>query len=185
MGMRRARARARDERGVALVEFALVFPLMLLLIVGAVEFGKAFFYWLDMSQLANTGARMAVVDRWPGCTTQTAACADTPPATPTTECGQVNPTTPRECTLQLYLRHQANTTDLVASTTVTVCFVGKNPPDANVGDAVRVTVSTPYNWLPFLNWGGGSVTNVTLRSSATMRLEQKPTRLTGVQCPGT
>ena len=185
MGMRRARARARDERGVALVEFALVFPLMLLLIVGAVEFGKAFFYWLDMSQLANTGARMAVVDRWPGCTTKTSACVD---PVPPTNCGKVVPpaTTPKECTLQTYLRQQANTTDLVASTTVTVCFVGKTPANANVGDAVRVTVSTPYNWLPFINWGGGSVTNVTLRSSATMRLEQKPTRLAGTsQCAGT
>ena len=185
------RRRLHDQRGQALVEFALVLPILLALLVGAVEFGKAFFYWLDLSHLANTGARAAVVDRWAGCTVKTSPCIDEPPATPGTKCGQDNdpgvPVDPRECTLQTYLRDQANTQDITSASTVTICFVGTNPVDATVGTTVRVTVRVPYNFLPFLkDFTAGKVGSVTLRSSATMRLEQRPQRMSGAtRCPGT
>src|SRR5919199_1947026 len=57
--------RWRDERGVALTEFALVLPLLLLLILGMVDFGKAFNYWIDETHLASEGSRWAVIDKWP------------------------------------------------------------------------------------------------------------------------
>ena len=47
----------RDESGAALVEFALVLPLLLLLLFGLLDFGKAFNYWIDETHLANAGAR--------------------------------------------------------------------------------------------------------------------------------
>src|SRR4051794_27742312 len=56
---------AADERGVALVEFALVLPLILLLLFGMIDFGKAFNYWNDETHLANEAARYAVVNRNP------------------------------------------------------------------------------------------------------------------------
>lgn len=62
---RRRGPRLRAERGVALVEFALVAPLLMLLLFGMLDFGKAFAYWIDETHLANTGARMAVVNNWP------------------------------------------------------------------------------------------------------------------------
>jgi Flp pilus assembly protein TadG len=170
-----------DERGQALVEFALVMPLMLALLVGAIEFGRGFFYWLDLGHLANTGGRMAVVDKWPGCTTKTSACVDTPP----NNCGKIvaPATTPDECTLQTYLRQQANTSDLVSKATVEVCFVGKLPADATVGDPVRVTVKVPYSWFNLL---GHTLVSYTIKSSTTMRLEQAPVRLSGgSKCVGT
>ena len=58
---------ASDERGVALVEFALVLPLILLLMLGMIDFGKAFNYWNDETHLANEAARQAVVDNCPSC----------------------------------------------------------------------------------------------------------------------
>src|SRR5437870_11459882 len=60
--LRRALRRCRDERGVALTEMALVLPLLLLLILGMVDFGKAINYWIDNTHLANEGARLAVVN---------------------------------------------------------------------------------------------------------------------------
>jgi Flp pilus assembly protein TadG len=188
MGMRRRTL--RDERGQSLVEFALVLPILLALLVGAVEFGKAFFYWLDLSHLANTGARAAVVDRWPGCTNTTppiTPCTDQVPVNPNTKCGELNAGVPLQCTLQKYLRQQANTDDITSASTVTICFVGKNPADAAVGDTVRVTVNVPYNFLPFLkDFTKNKLGNVNLRSSATMRLEQQPRRMSGaIRCPGT
>ena len=59
------RRSAADERGVALVEFALVLPLILLLLFGMIDFGKAFNYWNDETHLANEAARYAVVNRNP------------------------------------------------------------------------------------------------------------------------
>src|SRR5438067_9074985 len=69
--LRRALRRCRDERGVAVTEFALVLPLLLLLILGMIDFGKAINYWLDNTHLANEGARLAVVNNNPGGSTTT------------------------------------------------------------------------------------------------------------------
>jgi Flp pilus assembly pilin Flp len=61
-----ARNRIRDERGVALTEFALVLPLLMILLMGMLDLGKAFNYWIDTTHLANLGARWAAVNKWPG-----------------------------------------------------------------------------------------------------------------------
>jgi Flp pilus assembly protein TadG len=54
------------QKGAVLVEFALVLPLLLLLLFGMVEFGRAFNYWIDETHLANAAARWAAVDKNPG-----------------------------------------------------------------------------------------------------------------------
>src|SRR3954471_6137760 len=56
----------RDERGVALVEFALVLPLVLVLLLGMIDVGKAINYWNDETHLANEAARFAAVNKNPG-----------------------------------------------------------------------------------------------------------------------
>src|SRR5918912_12141 len=68
---RRVLRRCRDERGVALTEMALVLPLLLLLILGMIDFGKAINYWIDDTHLANQGACLAVVNNYPGGSTTT------------------------------------------------------------------------------------------------------------------
>ena len=53
--------RLRDRRGQSMVEFALVLPILLLVVFGATEFGRA---WMTMNILtaaAREGARLAVV----------------------------------------------------------------------------------------------------------------------------
>ena len=59
--MRRLR-RGRDERGANLVEFALVLPLLLLLILGIIEFGYLFAQYNEVRHGAHEGARLAAVD---------------------------------------------------------------------------------------------------------------------------
>ncbi len=61
----------RDESGVALVEFAFVLPLLLVLLLGIIDFGRAFNHWIDATHLANVGARYATVNKNPGATGQT------------------------------------------------------------------------------------------------------------------
>jgi Flp pilus assembly protein TadG len=56
------RSLARDETGQSLVEFGLVVPILCLLILGILDFGKAMNYWHDMTHVANQIARQAAVN---------------------------------------------------------------------------------------------------------------------------
>src|SRR5208283_5416551 len=50
------------EDGQALVEFALVLPIIILILFGIVVFGVALNDWIDETQLASEAARFASVD---------------------------------------------------------------------------------------------------------------------------
>lgn len=58
--MRSREHRGRRERGAALVEFAIVLPLFLLLIGGMVDFGRAFYTEVMLTNAAREGARAAM-----------------------------------------------------------------------------------------------------------------------------
>jgi len=51
----------RNQRGTALIEFTLILPLLLLLTVAAVDFGRAFFVRSVVEQAAREGVRMRAV----------------------------------------------------------------------------------------------------------------------------
>jgi hypothetical protein len=50
----------RRERGQALVEFALTFPILLLILVAVVDLGRAFYAGVVAEQAAREGARLAM-----------------------------------------------------------------------------------------------------------------------------
>jgi Flp pilus assembly protein TadG len=137
------------EAGVSVVEFALVLPLLLVLLLGVLDFGRAFNYWIDQTHLANEGARWAVVNKNPGAGT-----------------------------LQEYIRDQGTTPELRNGGTASVpvplqvCISFPNGT-ADVGDPVLVTATSTYNWLPFLGTRIG-IGQTTMSSSSTMRLEATP-----------
>lgn len=54
--------RVRKERGSALVEFAMVMPLLLMLVFGIMESGWLFAQLTETRNAAREGARLAVVD---------------------------------------------------------------------------------------------------------------------------
>ena len=152
---------AGDERGAALVEFALVVPILLVLLMAMLDFGKAFNYWIDETQLASAGARWAVVNASPG------QCPDL--STPST--------------LAAYIQCQADTKELRNGGTSSVANPAKVcisfPPVSGhsnplVGDPVRVTVSVSYKWLPIIGQRISAVAT-TIRGESTMRLEAPPT----------
>lgn len=51
-----------DERGIALVEFALVVPMLLLLIVGTLDFARAVNAYLTINSAVREGARAVALD---------------------------------------------------------------------------------------------------------------------------
>jgi len=55
------RSRGRSERGAALLEMALTLPLLLLVCVGILEFGRAYQTWQVLTNAAREGARVAVL----------------------------------------------------------------------------------------------------------------------------
>jgi Flp pilus assembly protein TadG len=70
----------RDGRGQALVEFALVFPALVLLLFGIVDFGRAIYDYNTLANAARVGVRVAIVNQngaGTGCATGSGA---TPPA---------------------------------------------------------------------------------------------------------
>jgi len=152
---RRGRGRER-ESGQALVEFALIVPLFLAIVVGVIQFGVALNFWLDLQRLANQGARSAAVNCGSG----------------SNQCG---PTT-----LEAYLDRKtaANPGGQVISggndPTVEICYVPPSPMPAgwqpDTGDAVRVSLKERYRLQAIVG-----LAKVDLTAKATMRLEQRPT----------
>jgi TadE-like protein len=147
--------RLKNERGVAMVEFALVAPLLFLLLFGMIDFGKAFNYWNVEQQMANQGARLAAVN---------AGGPWTCPSGPT-------PTK-----LADYIQCQAVTGELRRGNSIWLADGAKVCIDApngttEVGDPVRVEVRADYNWLPLIA-DHISATQTRITGRATMRLEQ-------------
>jgi Flp pilus assembly protein TadG len=58
--------RLRDQRGQSLVEFALVLPLLSLLLFGIIQFGIVFNNYIDLTDAVRAGARKATVSRQTG-----------------------------------------------------------------------------------------------------------------------
>jgi len=144
------RSALHDERGQALVEFALVLPLLVFLLFTMLDFGKAYNYWNDANHLTAEAARFAVVNRKPD-----------PAST---------------ASLQMQIRQQADTAELRngggSSTAAQVCVAFPNGT-SNVGDPVRVTMTFTYDFLPVVDFASKTIT-----SSSIMRLEAPPTNYT-------
>ena len=147
--------RIRNERGVAVVELAVIMPAFLLILLGVMDFGKVFNYWQTGTQAAAVGARAAAVDNWPR------TCrAGVPPVLSTT------------CTLQQWVRSQLKTRELYEDAHVCVAFPdtpSTGETNHSPGNRIVVRVQVPYD-IPLVN----SLVHgaaVTLRSSATMRIE--------------
>jgi Flp pilus assembly protein TadG len=64
---------ARDQRGALAVEFAIVLPLLLLIVIGAIEFGRVYSQFQVFNGAAREGARCAAVQATPygDCVVQT------------------------------------------------------------------------------------------------------------------
>src|SRR4051812_42906198 len=147
--LRHIRTRLAAEDGQSAIEFALVLPFVLVILLGFVDLGFVFNFWNDEQHLASSGARMAVVNRVPA-----------------------NPCATGD-TLQAYIICQADsrtlrdggTSQIPNALQVCVDF----PSGRLAGQPVKVTVRTTYRFFP-----GLGLSDVLLTGSATMRLETAP-----------
>jgi Flp pilus assembly protein TadG len=137
----RRQGRLLREDGQAAVEFALVVPLLVLIIIAILHFGKVMNYWLDLNHVASEGARKAAVN---------------------TFASDAEYDTYIRSRLETGELRTGGTTSIPSASTVAVCL----PEGADVGDPVTVQVAVGYS-LPFIG------STVTIRGTATMRLEQQ------------
>lgn len=148
MGVGEARKQIARGDGQALIELALVLPLILIILFGVVDFGKAFNYQNDETNLANEAARYAVVGNCG------AGCASIVTA----------------------VKNDADSGDLkngggsISSpgVSVSLCFPSGS---GALGEPVRATVSANYNWLSYLVSKAGLSPTVPIVARATMRME--------------
>jgi TadE-like protein len=142
--------RLRSERGAELIEFALVLPLLLFIIMGLVDFGFLFQRFEVVTNAAREGARMAVLPGY--------ATADV-----TTR-------------VRAYVSNGGlaitGTNPSVSVTNVTIP-TGGGP--VMQGKRVQVVYSSPYLFLgPLAGWFGGTFTTANLTGTAIMRDELAP-----------
>lgn len=131
---RRDRLR-RDERGVALVEFALVLPLLVLICLGTIDFGRAYATWNSVKNAAREGAAFAQLN--PGKVTSSGICAD-----PNNIAWHVHN---ESSTVNAYAVTVTRTSDGAA---VTGCNAGTIPAS---GTTIRVKASTTFSIItPFV-----------------------------------
>jgi Flp pilus assembly protein TadG len=74
MGGRRL---ARSESGQAVVEFALILPILMLVIVGIFKFGVSFNNYLSLTDAVRSGARQLSLERGQGGSDPNVPCQDT------------------------------------------------------------------------------------------------------------
>ncbi|MCW3068041.1 MAG: pilus assembly protein [Solirubrobacterales bacterium] len=116
----RARVMATAEQGQALVEFALVLPLLLLVLFGIAQFGLAYNVTNDDTHLANEIARFAAVNE--------------------------NPGEGSSQTLQSWGKAQADQYALQHGATICISF----PNGSEIGAPVRVEMRNAVKWLPIV-----------------------------------
>jgi Flp pilus assembly protein TadG len=150
----RLRALRRDEHGTAVVEFALVAPILFLLMFGILDFGRVLNYYNQESQLAGLGARAAAVNRNPdGVATASGTSIQTQ-------------------LVNTYAKGELNGK-------MTACI--SEPSGQGVGKPVTVTTHYNFHFLPLIGAAlrlGASPT-IDISTSQTVRQEVAPTYATG------
>lgn len=151
--------RFRDESGQALIEFAFVIIMLLVMVVAVVDFARVFLQYQVVTDAAREGARQAVVFEDPPLTADSITTVvlsalslggvDVSSWTRTEDCerpsGSVEVVTLYSC------RWESSTS----------------------GDEVRVGIAVPYEFSilgPFIGWTTGD-RRITLRTSIAMRNE--------------
>jgi Flp pilus assembly protein TadG len=140
------RRRLRAEDGTALIEFAVVLPVLIAIVMGILYFGRYESYANDEIQLASSAARWASINS--------------------------NPGSGAGLTLQQYVAQQASPELANGSSDVSAIKVYIYYPSGStgqIGQPVRACVTNTLNFIPLLG-----LTRSTMVQTATMSVEQAP-----------
>jgi Flp pilus assembly protein TadG len=149
-------SKLHDERGSALVEFAVVLPVLLMIIIGILTFGRYENYSIQETNMASQAVRWAAVNN--------------------------NPSSSKS--LQSYVQSEATgelgsgSSDVTSPAAVYLYF----PTGSTnaVGNPVRACVVATVKLLPIL----GTATSIQIAQSASMRIDQAGTNWSTSNNPG-
>jgi Flp pilus assembly protein TadG len=134
----------RSEKGAALVEFAVVAPVLAFLLVGIIDFGR---YTYD-GILAANAARAAA------------------------SYGAQNLTTAEDTTTMQTVGQEDSQGLTLTVTPTVVCMSGSTVVTCGTsGETVYVNVKTSGSYSPLIRYAGMPSTTLTVSGSATMRVE--------------
>jgi Flp pilus assembly protein TadG len=139
----------RGERGASLVELALMLPLFILLLAGAVDFGRAYYLAIEVAGAAHAAVAYGSQNPTDTAGMKTAAQDDAPNVP---NLSVTTPTYGCEC---------SDGTGYSAS-----CTTG--PSCTNNNEVYRVNVTVTGTFTPIIPWHGVS-SSMSLSSSASMR----------------
>jgi Flp pilus assembly protein TadG len=141
----RTARRSREQSGQAVVEFAVIANVLLIIIFAIYQIGVVFEHYIDVSDAARSGARAG--SQWAACASSNGTAFVS---------GKVHTIVQQSTSL--------STTDSTSDL--------QHPSDANwaSGDDISVTVSTPYDISLF----GIGVSNGTLSHTVTMKAQKGP-----------
>jgi hypothetical protein len=159
-----------SQKGASAVEFALILPLLMLILWGIIEFGLVLYNKQVITNASREGARAGIV----AATARLIPGPTTPP--PASSCVTSNPADPVSisCVVGQYCRNHL----ISFSTTLTnpQVAVSGYASDAAFGTNLTVTVSYTYQFLVFQNftgfWGGTwSFSSIPLTAETVMKYE--------------
>jgi Flp pilus assembly protein TadG len=144
--LRAGSERTRSESGQALVEFALVLPIMVVVLLGVALFGIALNDWIDETQLTSQAVRFAAVNN---------------------EHGTGNEI--KEEAFLKWIKEQGDNGQITgAGTVATMCS-----PTSKFHDYVEVKLTYNYTWLGLAGLLGTQA-ETPLTSTARMQIEKAP-----------
>jgi Flp pilus assembly protein TadG len=144
----RLRILCKANHGAALVELALVIPILLLLVLGAVDYGRAYYIGLEVTNAAHAGAEYGSLN--PADTTGMSTAANK--SAPNLSNLKVTPTYGCECS--------------DGTSPIPLCSSKPTTCSGNVVNWATVKISTSYALL--MPWPGIS-SPITLSGTATVR----------------
>ena len=142
-------AREKRQRGQAMVEFALVIPLVVLMALGLFDGGRAVIFYSELANASRVGARVAMVNQ--SNDASDASCASTEP---TFKCAAAS---------------QANGTGLSPSDIEDVTITGT---DCALINGCSVTVKVEYTFEPITPIIGNLIGPIDLAAESTMPIER-------------
>lgn len=148
------KARLKSESGAELIEFALVFPVLLMVVLGIVDFGFLFQRMEVVTNAAREGARIAVLPGYEVADVRARVCNYVQTGGVPTTGACPAPTNPAINVDMAYS---------IPMPTGTAALTGKR---------VEVVYTHEYLFIgPVAGWFGGSFTSVPIRGVAIMRDE--------------
>jgi Flp pilus assembly protein TadG len=143
---------------------AIVLPILLMIVLGILDFGRAVNYWNDQTHVANLAARYAAVGQLPSDST----------------CGTGKFGNGESLSQYISCQVGIDSSELANGSTSTNPVDGPQGalgikvciPNNTAGQPVTVTLTSRYQWLPFL--GRLSVTSSSVTGTATQEIENPP-----------